>query len=523
MSKGTDKSVKKKTKKHMKTSTKNRAIVITVVIILLLAVFAYFANMSGLAAKILPGAKIVQTIDGKEKTLDRVSIVEMNYYYSKAYSQLSSLISGENGVKEVYNPETGETYEDLIWENAANLAQTQYMLYQKAKEAGFKAEGADKFADAQVEALRDNVEYYNLLRSSNMTADQYLQSMYGKGMTVHIFRDIVRREAVVTEYQTYLQQTQFMADDAAVQAKYDADPVKYQLCQYQVYFVQAQIGENATEEEKQAALDEALKTAHSLCDGCKNAVEFRTRVAQVCADEYRERMANGEDPTTMKGISKEAAKNMSEEFAEMCFNPETAEFTSMAFLDTQKTGAYATLFEKVYLDDELTSSYRSIMFTDDVLSNISLSLEEKAGSHAKFHAKAEELMAQVTSEESFIDLVKQYTDDADTVLAGGYVSGVKESGFNKVTTADNPEPTLPEEDQKLLAWLQDPARKKGDMYIIDCVASVQLYYFCGCEEAWRDSIRMDITSDNYQNWYNGAVTDNTYSTIVNHGLIDFFS
>jgi len=522
MSKETDKT-KKKTKKHMKTSTKNRVIITFVVIILLLAVFGAFCHMSGLPAKVLPGAKIVQTVDGKEKTKERISIVEMNYYYSKTLNQLASIISSDATLDEVYNPETGATYRDMVWENAANLAQTQYMLYENAENAGFKAEGADKFADAQIENLRDQVEYYNLLRNTRMTADQYLQSIYGTGMTVHIFRDIVRREAVVTEYQMYLRQNSLTPDAAAVQAKFDEDPTKYKYCQYQVYFVPAKFAEGATDAEKEKALDEALATAHSLCDGCKNAVEFRTRVAQVCEDEYRERMANGEDPTTMSKITKEQAKNMSDEFAEMCFNPETKEFTSMAFLDTQKTGAYATLFEKTYLDEELTSSYRYIKLTDDFLSNISNTMEEKAPHHAKFHAQLEELQAQVTSEQDFADLAKKYTMDEDTVLAGGYVSGVKESGFNKVTTADNPEPTLPDEDQKLLAWLQDPARKKGDMYIIDCVDSVQLYYFCDCDVAWKDSIRDDMTNTNYENWYNSTINDDSYSTIVNHGLIDFFS
>ena len=524
MSKQTEKPVKKKTKKHMKTSTKNRAIVITVVVILILSVFAAFAHMSGLPAKVLTGAKIVQTIDGKEKTLDRVTIVEMRYFYTKALSQIASVIGGADGLKEVYNTETGATYEDLVWENAANLAQTQYMLYEQAEKDGFKAQGADQYADAQVENLRSNVEYYNLLRNSRMTADQYLQSNYGTGMTVHIFRDIVRREAVVTEYQTYLQQTRFAADDAAVQAKFDEDPTKYQLCQYQAYFVPAKFEAEATEEEKKKALDEALAAAHELCDGCKNDVEFRTRVAQVCDDDYRERMSKGEDPTTMKNITKEAAKNnMSEEFANMCFNPETKEYTSMAFIDSEKTGAYATLFEKTYLDEEKTSTYRYVKLTDDVLSNISNSLEDKAPSHAKFHAQAEQLMAQVTSEDSFIDIVKQNSMDSETILSGGYKTGVKESGFNKISPAEGEEPRLPEEDQKLLDWLQDPSRKKGDMYIIDCVDSVQLYYFVGCEEAWKSNLRNDLAAENYKTWYDAAVSDTTYSTIVNHGLIDFFS
>ncbi len=525
MSKQTDKSVKKKTKKHMKTSTKNRAIVTTVIIVLVLLVFSYFAYTTGLPAKVLPGAKIVQTVDGKEKTLERIKIVEMNYYFQKAVSQLSQygLLSDSSSLDEVYNPDSGQTYRDMLWENAANTVQSQYMLMEEAKKSGFKASGADMFADSQVESLRETVTYYNTIRGTSMTADQYLQNVYGPGMTVHIFHDIVEREAEVTEYQSYLRQTQFAPDAAAIQAKYDEDPQAYQLCQYQAYFVAADIPEGATEEVKKEKLDEALAKAHELCDNCKNEVEFQVRVSTNATEEYRERMANGEDPTTFKDITKSGAMNMSEEFAEMCFNPETKEYTSMAFIDSQQTGAYATLFQKVYLDEEPTASYRVISLTDDLLGDISKTLEEKAPSHQKFHAQLEQLMGQVNSEEDFIRLAKENTMDADTILAGGYTSGVKDSGFKRITTEEGGEAKLPDEDQKLIDWLFDANRKKGDMYIIDCVDSVKLYYFCDCMEAWKTDIYSALDDDNYTTWYNQTTTNDTYSTIVNHGLIKFFS
>ena len=69
----------------------------------------------------------------------------------------------------------------------------------------------------------------------------------------------------------------------------------------------------------------------------------------------------------------------------------------------------------------------------------------------------------------------------------------------------------------------DPARKKGDMLIIDCVASVNLYYYCDSVPLWMDTIRADMTSENYNAWYTGTVSDTSYSTVVNHGLIDFFT
>ena len=74
MSKQTEKSGKAKTKKHMKVSKKNRIIATIVIIVLVLLCFSYFAYVTGLPAKILPGAKIVHTVDGKEKTVDHIGL-----------------------------------------------------------------------------------------------------------------------------------------------------------------------------------------------------------------------------------------------------------------------------------------------------------------------------------------------------------------------------------------------------------------------------------------------------------------
>ena len=117
-----DRSAKAKTKKHIKVSTKNKIIITVVIIFLALLCFAYIANETGLPAKVLPGAKIVHTVDGKEKTVKRVSIVEMNYYYALTYNQYVQygLIKDESTLDEVYNPANGQTYRDMLWENAAN-------------------------------------------------------------------------------------------------------------------------------------------------------------------------------------------------------------------------------------------------------------------------------------------------------------------------------------------------------------------------------------------------------------------
>ena len=449
----------------------------------------------------------------------------MNYYYAQTLNQYTSygIISSDADLDQVYNTANGQTYRQMLWENAANSAQTQYLLSKAIEDSGFKPVAAERHTEAQIDSIRESVSYMNTIRGTNMTADQYLQNMYGPGMTVQIMRKIINRQSIIDEFRAYVQQTTFKPDQGQVLAKFNEDPLKYTYCRFQVYFVSAEIPDDATDAEKQELLDAAMEKAKIVTDGCSNAVEFQTKVKIICSEEYSTRMLNGEDPTSRSGMTKEQLKSFSDEFAEMCFDPNTAPNTSMAFFDKEQTGAYATLFEETYLDDETTAAYRVLSLTDDVLGDISNSLEQKAPSHQKLHAEAAGYQSQITTEDQFIEYVKKYSTDSSTFVTGGYTSGIKESSFEATVINEAGDTALPEEDQKLKDWLFDPARKAGDMYIIDCVDSVKLYYFCDSMPAYQDTIRMEMISENYTTWYNATISDASYSTVVNHGLIDFFT
>ena len=47
--------------------------------------------------------------------------------------------------------------------------------------------------------------------------------------------------------------------------------------------------------------------------------------------------------------------------------------------------------------------------------------------------------------------------------------------------------------------------------------------FCDSVPAWKSSLRSSMTTEKYDTWYNGMVGDESYYTVINHGLIDFFT
>ena len=510
----------------MKVSKKNKIIIAVSIVLTLLICFSYVAMQIGLPAKVLTGAKIVKTTDGKEKTVKRIPIVEMNYYFTVAVNQCMSygLISDASQLDEVCDPDTGATYRERLWEEAANAAQTDYLLYEEAMNSGFKPVATDRYVEAQVDSVRMTCEYMNQLRGSNMTADQYLQSTYGTGMTVQIYRRIMKRAAVIEEFRTYLQQTNLVPNQETIQKKFDESPESYTYVKYQLFFVSAELPETCTEEEKAELLAEAEKKAHKIADNCKDVDEFQKRALEFSSDEYKERFENGEVTMAKVGGTKENLTNASPEFAELCFNPDTKPNTTMVFKDTEDQGYFAAMFEETYVEDETTASYRVIVLRNDTLSDLEATEEQKAAALQEAHKDAEGLMAKATSEDEFIKLAKENSADMGNFISGGYCSGVTESkSFTPVDPGDGSEPKLADEDQKLVDWLFDPSRKAGDMTIIDCGTSVKLYYYCDAVPAWMNTLRSQMTSENYTSWSNGIISDPAYSTIVNHGLIDFFS
>lgn len=529
MSNKTDKAGKAKTKKHMKVSKKNKIITIVVVVLLVLVCFCYFAHQTGLPAKILPGAKVMQTVDGKEKTVKKISIVEMNYYYYTTLENYTKtgLIKSQEDLDTVYNTNNGQTYREMIWESAANTAQQQVLVEKAANnDDSFKSEAAKDYAEVQVRSMRDSVEQYNAIYGTNMTMDQYLQRRYGKGMTAQIYRKLMRRAAVVEEYTQFVKQFKSVPTAEQIDAKHNEDPNADKSVKMQLFFVAAESNKDSTEEEKKAAMKVAEEKAHKIADNCTNYLDFQIRVRSVCDEAYLKRMNDGEDPTSIDGQTKANLEAYNKEFAELCFNPETKPNTSMVFPDSEGVGYFAALFEEAYLDEEQVASFRVIELSDELLKDITKSPADKAPSFEKLEAELKGYQSQVTSEEDFIRFAKEHTIDTPSLLKGGYYAGVtadNEDMFPRTAVNDESDPVLAKEDQELIDWLYSADRKKGDMIVIRCASSVKLYYFCDNVPAWKNRIRNTMTNENYDAWYKASASDESYSTVINHGLIDFFS
>ena len=129
-------------------------------------------------------------------------------------------------------------------------------------------------------------------------------------------------------------------------------------------------------------------------------------------------------------------------------------------------------------------------------------------------------------DDEFIAAVKEHSTDSATYVNGGMMYGIRQDNtnyFKPTILEEGGEPVLPEEDAKLIEWLYSADRKRGDMIIIDCASSVKIFYYIDVIPGYQNDIRTDMITEKYNDWYNGLINDPSYSTVVNNGLIDFFT
>ena len=199
---------------------------IAVIVIIVVVIIGFFTYISGILPKTLTGVGITETLsDGSTKTVKNFSVLETNFHFQEVYDSYSQygMVSTEH-LDEVYDASTGETYRDWLLREAAKQLKTLALVERAAQQNGFMDYSkARQLAEKNLETL----DLYALMYGYP-SGQQYLQTLYGTGMTRRSYVDFKAREVLVQEYGYYLQQFEpsIVPTDAQIQERYDEDPNK---------------------------------------------------------------------------------------------------------------------------------------------------------------------------------------------------------------------------------------------------------------------------------------------------------
>ena len=175
------------------------------------------------------------------------------------------------------------------------------------------------------------------------------------------------------------------------------------------------------------------------------------------------------------------------------------ETTSTAEDGTETTkinGYYAVMFLGKNENTEPMGNVRHLLVkfeggTTDELGNTVYSDAEKAAAKAEADGYLNTWKAGEATEESFITLVQEHSDDT-SASTGGLFEDI------------NPDSQYVE---NFLNWSIDPARVAGDAEVIETEYGYHVMFYVGDDElSYRDSlITNDLLNRDLENWYNSIV------------------
>ena len=502
--------------KTSKSGKSNRKLVsggmIAVIVVIVIIIAGFFIYISGILPQTLTGVGITETLsDGTTKTIKNYSVLETNFHFREVFDSYSQYgMVSQDHLDDVYDASTGETYRDWLLRETASQLKTLALVERAAQEGGFMQ--YSKARDLAAKNL-DTLDLYALMYGYQ-TGNQYLQALYGTGMTRRNYIDFQAREMLVQEYGSYLKQFDpaVVPTDDEVQAKYDENPEQCTIIDYNSYFVSAEKDEDG----KVINFDKTVAAAEKIANATTDKASFRQAVMDYLKENGEEDALadyeDDQDPTFTENFTYAQASYMSSDVKAYLFSDCKA--GDVKTIETDY-GVYVVYIADKKLNDTLTVTYRQFSLSTGVDANATE--EEIAAAVDQTVADASSYCTQGMDPLAFYNVVKEHSTDSNTILEGGYKSGVTAESLQPLE-GEGQDPA----EKEANAWLFESDRKQGDVKIVVSAdnKTVTVYYFEASRPAWQTEIRDSIISSNFSAW-NINLESNQPSYVVNAGLVKY--
>lgn len=493
-------------KKPIKRSNRLMRILAPVIAVVLVLILGIWATISfAIPLKIFSPV----TIGGKN-----VSSVEFSYYYASVLQEIGIDTTTAEGVATLSQTCTVEDYTDKTWQEYAFelVAQTMVKVqieYDLAVEAGMT------LTDDEVQSVQDIFD--NLIEQigDQVSADKYLVSMFGKGVTIDTLQPVFAKQSLATKYAT-----EALADvevtDEEIEEQYNNNKDSYDTVTFRLVYFETETKTDETTTET-AAFDAAAKAkANEFLAKATDEDTFKQlAIEKTEADVKAEEAAAAEaeeaayaEMTTEEKATEDAAR--AEEATEKA-EAEAAEKAVLAGMTTVERAAYDAAQEskdssilrglsksdldsasadigtwffdtarkagdkEVFAVDggyyavyfltrdakQTLPTVRHILISPNADKDISAGDVFTVDEWSEARTAAEALMAQCTSLDAFIALVAENTDDTASAETGGLYEDVERDTMM----------------QEFNDWCFDTDRKTGDMDIVRTDYGYHILYF----------------------------------------------
>lgn len=468
-------------------------------------------NLSGILLKNTVAASV-----GEEE----LNTVELNYYYNDAinefynqwyqqyetytdtYLEAVGLNVKEPLDEQFYDEEAKQTWADYFIETAIENAKKDLTFYNLAKSENFELPEDEQ---AELDSTMEYMGTYATLYGYS-DADAYLRRMYGNGADMKSYRQYAERRTIANSFiHEHEHSLTYTSDDLS---KYEEDKVsQYNSYTYHSAYLsytdfrqggtEGEDGNKTYTDEENNAAREAMKAAAEKLGACKTLDELKEMLPTIQVNEDSQLAINEYKNQRHTAVNAAVAEWLSGERKEGDITAIASETTSTDADGNETTtvnGYYVVCFVSVNTNEEPMSNVRHLLVAfeggkqDETTGQTTYSDEEKAAAKKEADELLKTWKEGDATEDSFIELVKEKTDDTGSAETGGLYENI------------NPDSQYV---PNFLSWAISPDRQKGDVEIVETEYGYHIMYYVGDSEmTYRDyMLTEDKRAEDQQAWY----------------------
>lgn len=398
--------------------------------------------------------------------------------------------------KDDYSNFTGITLADLGKDSATwadvieNLAVSQLIQVKHgaklAKEAGLSIT-----PEQQTEIDNLIKEYAETAQKNDYSTNRYLRQVFGNGITEKLIREMAEAQSLANTYfEKVSTDTENAITKEQIDEKYNSDRNSYDIVTLRAYPFAADYAEDADDATKDTARKAAKAKADEFLKTAVNEQTFIELAAKELKKDKDNKDKDADETTAMKNAYKNnITSSICEEAANWAFNADTKVGDSKVFAATEDD--FFVVMLTVAPHKDTTSSGNDVRhilfkFPDKQKDSDGKEIDLTDAQKAKVREEAEkvlELYKKNPTEENFINLTKEHTQDVDSngnPNSDGLYEGITASSSYV---------------KNFLNWSIDEKRKTGDVEIVETEYGYHIMYYVKSQgETWEQNIRNEILS-----------------------------
>ena len=364
------------------------------------------------------------------------------------------------------------------------------IYYAKAVAEGYTlSEEEIAQVDANIASVEQGAETYS------MTSEEYLATYICEDYSIEMYRTFLEKQMLAQKYYNEKLNeinTKYEGDDAAVQAKYDADRTAYDLTDVSYWYFDSTV-------------EDAQTQADAIVSKVNGGMSFTDAIKAVTEDSEAV-------PNDLKDYTKSViSSNFSVDAAEWIYSFEDGAYVNGA-------GAVTTIETNgviyvLYVNAEPSKNEAVPVTIDYICVDVSTDTSVKTEAELKVAAKA--------TATSILKELESGTVDADAFAA---LRDSYDSGDNELVSGDVYEEMTADgsHDEAVEAWAFDSSRKVGDYALVEGDGCYYILYYTAVNEhsVWYQTAFEALVDDAYNEWSSEVTAEFEDKIVIYEDVIE---